>query len=50
MEDGNAFEAVINLSFILSIFAGVGKTSIISRFLNGTFCESYIATTEDTYK
>merc|ERR1712110_600553 len=32
------------------LFIGVGKTSIISRFLNGTFQEAYVATTEDTYK
>ena len=36
------------LQYIL--FLGVGKTSIISRFMNGTFQEAYVATTEDTYK
>ena len=30
--------------------SGVGKTSIITRFLNGSYRETYVATTEDTYK
>eukprot|EP00090_Calanus_glacialis_P032896 TRINITY_DN5450_c0_g1_i1.p1 TRINITY_DN5450_c0_g1~~TRINITY_DN5450_c0_g1_i1.p1 ORF type:complete len:194 (-),score=53.35 TRINITY_DN5450_c0_g1_i1:61-642(-) len=29
---------------------GVGKTSLVLRFINGTFRESYIPTIEDTYK
>ena len=36
---------------LLSVhITGVGKTSLVSRFINGTFRESYTATTEDTYK
>jgi len=29
---------------------GVGKTSLVLRFINGTFRDSYIPTIEDTYK
>ena len=32
------------------IIPGVGKTSIITRFLNGSYQDTYTATTEDTYK
>ncbi|VDD98055.1 unnamed protein product [Enterobius vermicularis] len=29
---------------------GVGKSSIIMRFIKGTFSESYVPTVEDTYR
>ena len=29
---------------------GVGKTSLVLRFINETFNESYIPTIEDTYR
>merc|ERR1711953_293860 len=41
-----------NADYRVVIFGagGVGKTSIITRFLNGSYQDTYIATTEDTYK
>ena len=29
---------------------GVGKTSLVLRFINGSFNDSYIPTIEDTYR
>ena len=29
---------------------GVGKTSLVLRFINGSFRDSYIPTIEDTYR
>ena len=40
----------LHASSILFSCLGVGKTSIISRFMTGTFQDLYTATTEDTYR
>ena len=41
---------LLKIKTIYVPLSGVGKTGIITRFLNGSYRETYVATTEDTYK